>query len=99
LGLRTDQRRLVSRHPHERTLRLVDAVAADVKEDGFMSGPSTPQVDTSGEDPAKWDFSDLKDGKETMHKASSGEYGNSVHFEFGSGSKWDGCPMYCSWYA
>jgi hypothetical protein len=74
-------------------------IVADVTEDGFMSGPSAPHVDTSGEDPAKWGFSDLKDGKETMHKASSGEYGNSVHFEFGSGSKWDGRPMYCSWYA
>jgi len=31
----------------------------------------------------------------TKHKAE----GNSVHFEHGSGSKWDGRSLYCSWYA
>ena len=35
------------------------------------------------------------DKPEEQHKAS----GESVTFEFGSGSKWDGRSLYCSWYA
>jgi hypothetical protein len=62
-------------------------IAAEVKETSFMSGPSAPK-------PGQFVSEEI-----TKHKASSGEYGNSVCFEFGSGSKWDGQPMHCSWYA
>jgi hypothetical protein len=42
----------------------------------------------------------LENGEETQHKASSSaQYGNSVCFKYGSGSKWDGRSLYCSWYA
>jgi hypothetical protein len=39
-------------------------------------------------------FHDLNEPEE-QHKAT----GASVTFRFGSGSKWDGKPRYCSWYA
>lgn len=69
-------------------------IAADVEETGFMSGPSAPHVDTASNDPAEWGFKDI-DGPEVKHKAS----GDSVTMRYGSGSKWDGRPRYCSWYA
>jgi hypothetical protein len=37
----------------------------------------------------------FKDQPEEKHKAS----GESVCFKYGSGSKWDGKSLYCSWYA
>ena len=58
-----------------------------MKETSFMSGPSIPK-------PGQFVSEEI-----TKHKGSSGEYGNSVYFEHGSGSKWDGRPMHCSWYA
>jgi len=69
-------------------------IAAHVEETCFMSGPSVPSVDTSDPDPAKWSFRDL-DEPEQMHRAS----GYSCTMKYGSGSKWDGKPLYCSWYA
>lgn len=42
----------------------------------------------------------VKDGEETQHKANSTkQFGNSVCFKYGSGSVWDGRPLYESWYA
>ena len=73
-------------------------IAANVQETGFMSGSSTPHVDTSNPDSSQWGFRDL-DKPEEKHKATSGTYGDSVTFEFGSGSKWDGKEKYASWYA
>lgn len=69
-------------------------IAANVVEDGFMSGPSMPQVDTASDDPNKWGFVD-KNEPEEQHKAE----GEHVCMEYGSGSKWDGKARYCSWYA
>lgn len=69
-------------------------IAAHVVEDGFMSGPSQPHIDTTNPDPSKWGFQDCK-GPEVKHKAT----GESVCMKYGSGSKWDGKPRYCSWYA
>jgi hypothetical protein len=69
-------------------------IAAHVEENGFMSGPSVPRIDVSSDDPAQWGFHDLNEPEE-QHKAT----GASVTFRFGSGSKWDGKPRYCSWYA
>jgi hypothetical protein len=39
--------------------------------------------------------SQFKEQPEEKHKAS----GESVCFKYGSGSKWDGRSLYCSWYA
>jgi hypothetical protein len=69
-------------------------IAAHVEENGFMSGPSVPRIDVSSEDPSQWGFHDLSE-PEKQHKAS----GASVIMKYGSGSKWDGKPKYCSWYA
>ncbi|WP_190273674.1 hypothetical protein [Granulicella mallensis] len=38
-------------------------------------------------------------GEITQHRVTVYNDRNSVHFEFGAGSKWDGTPKYCSWYA
>lgn len=39
-------------------------------------------------------------GKVTKHRVSVTSFNaNSVNFKHGSGSKWDGQPLYCSWYA
>lgn len=38
-------------------------------------------------------------GEETQHKATHNGNGDSVCFKHGSGSKWDGRSLYCSWYA
>lgn len=38
-------------------------------------------------------------GDITQHRVHVYGSGNSVHFEHGAGSKWDGTPKYCSWYA
>lgn len=38
---------------------------------------------------------EFSDGPEEQHKAT----GDSVCFKYGSGSKWDGRSLYCSWYA
>lgn len=61
---------------------------------GPMSGYSTPYIDTTGADPAKWGFADKKSPVE-RHKASGG----NVTMRHGIGSKWDGKPRYESWYA
>ena len=39
-------------------------------------------------------------GKVTKHRVSVTTFNaNYVNFKHGSGSKWDGQPLYCSWYA
>src|SRR5579864_7737201 len=46
-------------------------IAANVVEDGFMSGPSQPCVDTSNPDPSKWGFQDRNEPEEKRN--ASGE--------------------------
>jgi hypothetical protein len=61
-------------------------IARTLKETGFMSGEATP-------------YPGQRYGEITQHRVTVYNAGNSVHFEFGAGSKWDGKPKYCSWYA
>jgi hypothetical protein len=68
-------------------------ICADTTETGFMSGQSSPSVDTSDADPSKWGFRDK--GAVTKHKAS----GSNCTMKYGCGSKWDGQTKYASWYA
>lgn len=67
-------------------------VGADVTETGNMSGNSQPAVDTSDPDPSKWGV--RPSGDITKHRAS----GDRVNMKYGSGSKWDGRTVGCSWY-
>lgn len=69
-------------------------ICGHTEETGFMSGHSTPHVDTSSADPSTWGFKDAK-AEPVRHRAS----GSSVCMKYGSGSKWDGRAMYESWYA
>src|SRR6185312_11921427 len=69
-------------------------ICANVEETGFMSGRSSPGVDTSNPDPTQWNFRDAK-GKIEKHRAQD----EHVCMQFGSGSKWHGEAKYCSWYA
>ena len=64
-----------------------------VEATGPMAGMESLHVDVSGDDPTKWGAKGS--GKITKHKAS----GQSVTMKFGSGSRWDGRPLYSSWYA
>jgi hypothetical protein len=64
-----------------------------VEATGPMAGMETLHVDVSADNPAEW--APKGSGKITKHKAS----GQSVTMKFGSGSKWDGRPLYSSWYA
>jgi hypothetical protein len=59
-----------------------------------MSGYCRPDPDVSNEDASQWGFRDLKEPIE-KHAASK----NNVTMKYGCGSKWDGRPMYTSWYA
>lgn len=61
-------------------------IARDLKETGFMSGEVTPCPGTCH-------------GEITQRRVHVYGSGNSVHFEFGAGCKWDGTPKHCSWYA
>lgn len=64
----------------------LQSIARDLKETGFMSGEVTPCPGTCR-------------GEITQHRVHVYGSGNSVHFEHGAGSKWDGIPKHCSWYA
>lgn len=77
-----------------RTFVWIQPICAQVEETGFMSGPSEPRIDTTDSNPDNWGFKDAK-GSVEKHKAE----GNHVSMRFGCGSKWDGQPKYCSWYA
>jgi hypothetical protein len=72
-------------------------IAGAMREDdgaGPMSGYCRPDADVSNPDPSKWGFRDLTEPVE-KHAASKGR----VSMKYGSGSKWDGRPLYTSWYA
>lgn len=58
----------------------------DVEETGFMCGQTTAIPGSCH-------------GEVTQHRVTVYKDCNSVHFEYGAGSKWDGKPKYCSWYA
>jgi hypothetical protein len=64
-----------------------------VQATGPMAGMESVHIDVSGDDPAKWE--PKGNGKISKHKAA----GQSVTMKYGSGSKWDGRPLYSSWYA
>ena len=67
----------------------VQEIAGDVKENGFMSGTTTPVRDKF-----------LKDSKPERHRVYVHQSGSvSINFEHGSGSLYNGSPRYCSWYA
>jgi hypothetical protein len=72
----------------------IQPIAAHITETAFMSGTSSPHVDTTSPTPEKWGYVDAK-GAVEKHKAS----GERVTMKFGSGTKWDGKPKGCSWYA
>lgn len=59
-----------------------------------MAGMVMPAINTESDDASTWGFSD-KTEPEIKRRASE----NHVCMEFGSGSKWNGKPLYCSWYA
>ena len=61
-------------------------IARDLKETGSMCGQVTA-------------IPGRRHGEITQHRVTVYNDRNSVHFEFGAGSKWDGTPKYCSWYA
>jgi hypothetical protein len=73
----------------------LQAIAAQTEETGFMSGHSSPVIDTTDADSSKWGFKTSKDAEITKHKA----YKNNVCMKYGCGSKWDGQAKYASWYA
>jgi hypothetical protein len=62
-------------------------IGANVKETSFMAGPTIPK-------PNQFVGEEV-----TQHKATTNEHGTHITFEYGSGSKWDGQSLYCSWYA
>lgn len=59
---------------------------SEVTTTGFMQGRS---VAKPGE----------RYGDTSQHRVTVYDGRNSVHFEHGAGSKWDGSPLFCSWYA
>jgi hypothetical protein len=61
-------------------------IAQETTETGFMSGETVPKPNC---------FLCGKDGEERKHKAT----GQTVCMKYGSGSKWDGRKLHCSWYA
>jgi hypothetical protein len=68
-------------------------IAGQTEQTGFMSGNSTPHVDTGSDNPEQWGF---KDSKEPVEKhLASGDY---VSMKYGSGRKWNGEKVYESWY-
>ncbi len=72
-------------------------IAGTLREDdgvGPMSGYCRPDADVSDADASKWGFRDLAEPVE-KHAASKGH----VSMKYGCGSKWDGRPLYTSWYA
>jgi hypothetical protein len=69
-------------------------IAGHTEETGFMSGNSSPYVDTASADPAQWGFKATSAPIE-QHKAA----GEHVSMKYGSGSKWNGQRVYESWYA
>ena len=68
-------------------------ICGRTEETGFMSGNSTPHIDTSNDDPTKWGFQDTKEPAQ-KHRAS----GSYISMKYGSGRKWDGEKVYESWY-
>lgn len=60
----------------------------ETTEKGFMQGQTIPT-------PGRYVMPREGQPAETKHKSA----GERVNFEYGSGSKWDGRPQWCSWYA
>lgn len=61
-------------------------LSSHTTETGFMQGHAVPAIGT-------------RSGQVTHHRVYRFHENNSVHFEFGSGTLWDGKPKFCSWYA
>jgi hypothetical protein len=68
-------------------------IAGRTEETGFMSGNSTPHVETASENPEQWGFKDLK--KPAEKHLASGDY---ISMKYGCGKKWNGEKVYESWY-
>jgi hypothetical protein len=74
-------------------LQRISAQMTDERS-GHDSGYFVANINTEGEDPSKWGFTDLTKYPVEKHKAS----GQSVTMQFGCGSKWHGEAVYTSWY-
>lgn len=61
-------------------------LAAETTETGLMQGRKSALTGT-------------RSGEITKHRVSAFSGGQSIRFEHGSGSLWDGQPKFCSWYA
>jgi hypothetical protein len=62
-------------------------IAANVRETSFMAGPTIPKPNH------------FLSEEVTKHKATTNATGTHVVFRHGSGSKWEGQALHCSWYA